>query len=381
MIPPRLIVDNQASVPSTSAPYRIWSNDRNIACQPRASVRVERLMQPATESDRVRYEARMADAYALGLQAYLWGWPMVEAARIRSRTLDPSFRHHAPPNVFHHEWSPADSVFSLFPAPCADQVYSEAFFDVSREPMVLHVPDTRGISYWTAQICNFFTETLANVSSRTIGHGPGNYALVGPNWTRSLPSDVVRVPVDQNIGFILLQLRCDDSEDLSLRVRPVQQGFSLTPLSCLGPGSTAWRTPTLPITDWRRRVPRTQERASHLAQVLPGAELGIDRSAPAARRGRARRPLQSHRHRSRSAVRPGYARRRDERRPFPRRRRRLGRGPSALGDLERLPGQRLVGHGPRRQCRRLGLRHVAARRLRAPLDLLQRAGRMRRHRR
>lgn len=257
MNPPRLIVDNPGRLAMPPTSERTWSRDRNIMSRASGAVRVDRVADPHSDYDRTLYEARMADAYALGLQAYIWGWPMVEAARLRSAFLNPTFRHFAPINALHHEWAPADAGFTLLPSPCSDHLYSEGFFDVTHEPMVLQTPDTRGIRYWTAQICDFFTETVANISNRTIGQGPGDYVLVGPNWHGTLPVGVQPIHVPQNVGFILVQLRCDSIEDLALRVRPAQQRFKLTPLSCLERGTT-WRPRTLSATDWRRRVPRTE---------------------------------------------------------------------------------------------------------------------------
>jgi hypothetical protein len=50
-------------------------------------------LQPGKQ---VLYEARVLDAYTIGVQAYVYGWPIVEAARIRSNMLNPQFRHHPP---------------------------------------------------------------------------------------------------------------------------------------------------------------------------------------------------------------------------------------------------------------------------------------------
>lgn len=259
MTGPRLVVvDGPAPNIRTVSTEGIWTLDRGINSQSSFRPRVDCVGKPSSGIERLLYDARILDAYAIGVQAYVWGWPIVEAARIRANMLDPAFKYFAPINGFRHEVSPADADFTLFPAPCTDLIYSEVFFDVTAEPMVVHVPDMRSVRYWTLQITNFFTETLANLSKRTVGNGPGNYALVGPRWNGELPPGMVRVDVDQNVGFALLQIVFEDGEDLVERARPIQQRFKLTPLSCLEP-LAVWRAKTVPVTDWRRRLRGTND--------------------------------------------------------------------------------------------------------------------------
>jgi len=111
---------------------RVWSQDRSIATPPVTTLRVDSINAPGTGAQKVLYEARMLDAYTIGVQTFVYGWPMVEASRIRSNMLDPQFSQHAPMNVYRHEPAPADDKYVLFPTPNGDLLYSEAFFDLTK---------------------------------------------------------------------------------------------------------------------------------------------------------------------------------------------------------------------------------------------------------
>ncbi|MNO81719.1 hypothetical protein D3C76_729720 [compost metagenome] len=225
------------------------------------SIRADHVEPGDKPALKALYRARVLDAYSIGVQAYVYGWPAVENYRVCSRLLDPQYRHHAPLNSFRHEPAPADDHYSLFVTPNADLLYSQACLDLSREPVILHVPETQGMRYWTAQITDAYTETVANISKRSVQDGPGDYALVGPGWKGTLPKGVTAVPVDTNSGFLLLRTFFEDKADLEKRTRVVQQQFSLRPLSAYLSGEP-WQSPELPADDRRRAVPEDEQALS-----------------------------------------------------------------------------------------------------------------------
>ncbi|WP_394562092.1 DUF1254 domain-containing protein [Aquipseudomonas alcaligenes] len=225
------------------------------------SIRADRVEPSDRPALKVLYRARQLDAYSVGVQAYVYGWPAVENYRVCSRLLDPQFRHHAPLNSFRHEEAAADDQYKLFVTPNGDLLYSQACLDLSQEPVVLHVPDTGDMRYWTAQVTDAYTETVANISKRSVGNGAGDYALVGPGWKGELPKGVTAVPLDTHTGFILLRTFFEDQDDLHKRTRVVQQQFSLKPLSAYVAGES-WTAPELPADDRRRAVPGDEQALS-----------------------------------------------------------------------------------------------------------------------
>ncbi|MEV6263951.1 DUF1254 domain-containing protein [Streptomyces sp. NPDC051784] len=234
--------------------------DGVIATPPSHVVRSDRVEHDDSPISDVLYDSRTLDAYTIGVQAYVYGWPLVENYRVRSRFLDPACAQHGALNVFRHETDPAGHGFELFVTPNADLLYSGTFFDLTEEPLVLHVPDTGDMRYWTAQILDAFTDTCANVSSRSVGVGPGDYALTGPDRPGALPPGVTEVRVPTRTGCILLRTLFESLDDLDA-TREIQRRFTLTPLSAYGTG-TPQRGVAVPADDPRRAVPADQEELS-----------------------------------------------------------------------------------------------------------------------
>ncbi|WP_432168339.1 DUF1254 domain-containing protein [Streptomyces sp. bgisy031] len=231
--------------------------DGVIATPPSSLIRADRVERDDSPISDTLYESRVLDAYTIGVQAYVYGWPAVENYRVRSRFLDPQCAQHGALNTFRHETNPADHGFELFVTPNADLLYSEAFIDLTDEPLVLHVPDTGDMRYWTAQILDAYTDTCANISSRSVGSGPGDYALTGPEWTGDLPEGVTRVRVPTRTGCILLRTLFETPDELAA-TRAVQRRFTLTPLCDHGTGPTR-PVETVPADDPRRGVPVAQD--------------------------------------------------------------------------------------------------------------------------
>src|SRR3546814_11428650 len=83
------------------------------------------------------------DAYAIGLEAYTYAYPMVlmEMTR-RVSTNAGEGRLHAPMNHFSHMKTYPDASFRDVVRPNADTLYSNLWFDVGKEPLILPLPDT-----------------------------------------------------------------------------------------------------------------------------------------------------------------------------------------------------------------------------------------------
>jgi hypothetical protein len=77
-------------------------------------------------------------------------------------------------------------------------LYSIGTLDLAAEPIVLTVPDT-GERWWLMQILHAWNDVPAAPGTRTVGNKGGNYALVGPNWTGTLPPDVKETRLDTSL--------------------------------------------------------------------------------------------------------------------------------------------------------------------------------------
>src|SRR5262249_5193061 len=141
--------------------------------------------------------------------------PMVEMYRVRyTRVLDPARKTRATLNQFQHLrklHGPADTTVVF---PNNDTLYSSAWLDLAREPLVLHVPDTSG-RYCVFQFMDFYTNNFAFVGTRTTGTKEGDFAIVGPGWKGQLPSGLRRIDSPTNAVWLLGRLLVKDRDDLT----------------------------------------------------------------------------------------------------------------------------------------------------------------------
>lgn len=184
------------------------------------------------------YAAKEDAAYAIGMQAYIWGYPLVEMYRVRdASTLGPDPAGvNAPINQFGHARRLVDDKLKLAHYPNADTLYSLAWLDLTTEPQVLHIPDTKG-RYYVVPLCSAYNEIFASLGSRTKGYGEKRYAIVGPNWNGELPAGVEAVRSPTNLVWVLNRTLIDGPEELNV-VHAVQDGYTLQPLGDYKAGKT-----------------------------------------------------------------------------------------------------------------------------------------------
>lgn len=149
-------------------------------------------------------------AQSIGLQGFIYGYPMVDMARQRfneTHRVDPAQPVATPLNtiaVYPHLLTP--STQGQLRAPNSDTLYLNAWLDLSHGPVLLDVP-AMGSRYYTLALMDFYAAPH-HLGTRTNGGKAMRYALVGPSGgavpdgyeTFVLPTDTVwllgRVMVD-----------------------------------------------------------------------------------------------------------------------------------------------------------------------------------------
>jgi hypothetical protein len=166
------------------------------------------------------------DVQQIAERAYVYAYPLVllqETMRI------------LPPNHLAHVPAFPDASFRLIVRPNADTLYSNAWIDVSKEPMLLHVPDSGG-RFYLLQFMDAWTETFADPGKRTTGTSEAWFALVGPGWHGQLPPHVTRLDAPTNQVWLLGRTQTNSASDYDA-VHTFQHGMLLVPLSQF-PGKT-----------------------------------------------------------------------------------------------------------------------------------------------
>ena len=189
------------------------------------------------------YSTQQLALNSAATQAYEYGYPLV------LQTLSEQIATDVPNDS--GTQAPVNQLANLTLAPLsagygpnADTLYSFGWLDLSKEPIVLHVPNTNG-RFYSFELIDAWTNAFTVIGQQTTGTAEGDYAIVGPNWTGTLPAGVTEVqsPTDlvQLIGRTLVYGQGDVPAATA-----IQQQYSLTPLSDYG---TAYTPPTNVPTD------------------------------------------------------------------------------------------------------------------------------------
>ncbi|GMG93650.1 hypothetical protein Cmtc_48700 [Cupriavidus sp. TKC] len=147
-----------------------------------------------------------------------------------------------PVNTFGHKRAFPDAAFTDVVSPNADTLYSSAWLDLSKEPMVLSVPDTGG-RYYLMPMLDAWTNVFASPGKRTTGTKRGVFAIVGPNWQGQLPKGVKEIKSPTDMAWLIGRIQTNGKQDYA-NVHRLQDQFRLVPLSAWRKGS---RTAVQPV--------------------------------------------------------------------------------------------------------------------------------------
>lgn len=175
---------------------------------------------------------RQFDAHAIGMELYTYLYPLVTMEFTRRQMTNAplgAVPGRGPMNTFVHvrEFPAVD--FRAVVRPNFDTLYSTAWLDVSKEPLVVSAPDTRG-RYYVLPVYDMWTDAFAAPGWRTSGTGCASWAFVAPGWTGTVPDGVRVVECPTSTVWVIGRTKTDGIDDYEA-VHAVQDGFSVTPLS------------------------------------------------------------------------------------------------------------------------------------------------------
>lgn len=250
-------------------------------------------------------------AYSLGATAYVHLFPWMYNALLRWRWATagvPGMAMSSPvfaPNVLTHQRGLLDARYKDGGRPNSDTVYSGGWIDLTREPVIVKVPDF-GSRYYSIELANFDADNFGYIGTRATGGQAGTYALVGPNWKGTLPSGVKAIdPAQTNWIMALVRILIDGPEELAT-IQKLQDQIQLMPLSeYLGQRvdvpayvpKPPFNRQQDPLADWKSinralvespMPPREAHIAKMYAQIGIGPGLDVEKLSPAVKQGLAR---------------------------------------------------------------------------------------------
>ncbi len=182
---------------------------------------------------------RLTEAYVsqMGRSIYLWGWPMVNIHNrsvMMSKVPEPGYMGGivpvAPPNqlaMLHDYVAPEERLVAC---PNQDVVYGFGLLDLSKEPVVVQVPDF-GDRFWVYQVVDQRTDSFVQIG-KMYGTKPGFYLLAGLDWKGTVPAGIAGVfRANTKLGVVVPRVFKDDTSEDTQAVQPIIGQIMMYPLS------------------------------------------------------------------------------------------------------------------------------------------------------
>ncbi len=176
------------------------------------------------------------------MDAYIYGYPLVlmEVTKEAMTNVPKATESKAPINQFANMQTFPDPSFHNVVSPNADTLYSSAWLNLLKEPIVLSVPDT-GDRYYLLPLMDAWTNIFSSIGTRTTGNKKGSFLIIGPYWKGPLPRDLKQIRSPTNLVWIIGRTKTNGPSDYNA-VHAIQKQYKLTPLS-------SWGTSYTPPTD------------------------------------------------------------------------------------------------------------------------------------
>ncbi len=174
-------------------------------------------------------------AHAIAVDAYLYFYPLVtmDITRKQSVNIEPGKEFgKGPMNMFINipAYPPAD--MKVVVRPNFDTLYSIAWLDLTKEPLVVSAPDTHG-RYYLLPMLDMWSDVFASPGWRTTGTQAGNFLVTPPGWNGTVPDGFTQIAAPTPYVWIIGRTKTDGPDDYAA-VHEVQAGYKVTPLSQWG---------------------------------------------------------------------------------------------------------------------------------------------------
>jgi hypothetical protein len=182
------------------------------------------------------------EAHSIGVEAYLYLYPLVTMDLTRRQMTNvPAGKELGlgPPNTFNNVPEYPAATDKVVVRPNFDTLYSIAWLDLTKEPVVISVPDTNG-RYYLLPMLDMWTDVFASPGWRTTGTQAQHFLVAPAGWRPDLrdrfieefrlPRDTQRINAPTSHVWIIGRTKTDGPQDYDA-VHEIQAGLKVTPLS------------------------------------------------------------------------------------------------------------------------------------------------------
>ncbi len=184
------------------------------------------------------------EARSIGVNAYIYLYPLVtmDITRRQLTNAPPGHGIGGPPNTFDNVAAYPGADDKAVVRPNFDTLYSSAWLDLTKEPVVVSVPDTNG-RYYLLPMLDMWTDVFASPGWRTTGTEAATFVVTPPGWRSDLrerlaeefrlPSNAQRIDAPTPYVWIIGRIQTNGPQDYDA-VHEIQSGLKITPLSLWG---------------------------------------------------------------------------------------------------------------------------------------------------
>ena len=173
-----------------------------------------------------------SDLRTLSREAYVYLYPLVTMGATRRQATNlpdgarPGFGR---PNRFHHIRQFPAADFRAVVRPNFDTLYSSAWLDLTRGPVLVHVPDS-GDRYYMLPMLDMWTDVFANPGKRTTGTVARDFLVTPPGWTGPDHEGATTIAAPTPHVWVIGRTQTNGPDDYAA-VHAFQDGWSITEVS------------------------------------------------------------------------------------------------------------------------------------------------------
>ena len=198
-----------------------------------------------------------AEVRAIGAEAYVHFYPLIsmDITRKQLTNVERPVGIQTPMNTFKNMEAYPAPDFKAVVRPNFDTLYSSAWLDLTKEPIIISVPDTSG-RYYLLPMLDMWSDVFASPGWRTTGTQAADFLITAPGWNGKVPAGFTHIAAPTPYFWIIGRIKTDGPPDYEA-VHKLQAGLKITPLSRWGKAAEPVLGKVDPAVDMKT-PPKTQ---------------------------------------------------------------------------------------------------------------------------
>ncbi len=200
---------------------------------------------PMKHKHLITFGSVMIVAWVIGTFLFIYYWPHLVNHKFERAIVDQGFGSGPVPiNTLYTEPQAlfGDPLHTSLPSGSSklmtvgvnhDTLLTVGCLDLSKGPLVLHVPDFSG-RYYSVQFTDPFDVDFAYVGTRTTGTQAGDYLITGPDWKGQVPSGTKQISSPTNSVLVIGRILVYSDTDLPTAYNLTKQ-IQIVPLAIRQP--------------------------------------------------------------------------------------------------------------------------------------------------